>query len=427
MANPGLMFDVDADNRVEGRSVRRRNVGWKATSGGRFHRVAITALICCASTLSACGGGGEGTTTVPADEIGLTAQELLGKRIFFDTNLSEPRGQSCSSCHDPDKDFSGNNGGDFGVALGSRVGVSGTRNTPTLTYGSFAPSFHLEPDDAGDPQPIGGFFWDGRVNTMAEQAKKPFFNVREMNNPNTASLIAKISSGSYADLFRQVGGANAFDSPEQALETVAQALQAFQNTSRFHPFSSRYDAYIQGKGALTADELAGMALFKDPNKGSCAACHPMDDKSADPKDSLFTDYSYDSLGVPRNLRITDNQDPAFFDLGLCGPNRTAPNNDPSLCGAFKVPTLRNVAKKTAFFHNGFFNNLRDVVSFYVTRDTDPLRWYTDGKKFNDLPQQYQANVNTTEVPYNRNPGDAPALTEAEIDLVVKFLGTLSDR
>ena len=78
-------------------------------------------------------------------------------------------------------------------------------------------------------------------------------------------------------------------------------------------------------------------------------------------------------------------------------------------------------------HNGFFKNLRDVVAFYVTRDTDPGRWYTTGVKFDDLPPQYRGNVNTTEVPYNRQPGDAPALNDAEIDDVVAFLFTLTDQ
>ncbi|MGN5507475.1 hypothetical protein ACLJCO_09730, partial [Campylobacter coli] len=101
-----------------------------------------------------------------------------------------------------------------------------------------------------------------------------------------------------------------------------------------------------------------------------------------------------------------------------------------LCGAFKVPTLRNVATRKAFFHNGRFKTLREALRFYVTRDTQPELWYpvVNGvvDKFNDLPPAYRANVNTTEVPYNRKPGDAPALSDAEIDDVIAFLGTLND-
>ena len=101
------------------------------------------------------------------------------------------------------------------------------------------------------------------------------------------------------------------------------------------------------------------------------------------------------------------------------------------CGAFKVPSLRNVALRQAYFHNGHFKTLKEALTFYVQRDTNPEKWYPlagDGSvnKFNDLPAAYRANVNTTEAPYNRSLGDAPALSDSEIDDVVAFLATLSD-
>ena len=146
---------------------------------------------------------------------------------------------------------------------------------------------------------------------------------------------------------------------------------------------------------------------------------------------LFTDNTYDALGVPRNPDIRANADPDRYDLGLCGPTRVdlADRND--LCGAFRVPSLRNVAKTAPYFHNGAIKTLADAVRFYVRRDTNPEEWYptdTNGvvQKFNDLPPAYRKNVNTTEVPYNRKPGDNPALTEAEIADVVAFLNTLTD-
>ena len=97
-----------------------------------------------------------------------------------------------------------------------------------------------------------------------------------------------------------------------------------------------------------------------------------------------------------------------------------------LCGAFRVPTLRNIAKTAPYFHNGAIKTLREAVKFYATRDTNPELWYPAGQKFDDLPSQYQRNVNTTEVPYNRVAGDYPALDDSEIDDVVAFLTTLSD-
>ena len=163
-------------------------------------------------------------------------------------------------------------------------------------------------------------------------------------------------------------------------------------------------------------------------KGNCAACHPSG-KAADGSFPLFTDFSYDNLGVPRNSAIAANADPDHFDLGLCARAELAARSD--LCGAFKVPTLRNVALRKTYFHNGRYTTLKDAVTFYVQRDTHPEKWYPlnpDGSvnKFDDLPAAYRANVNTTEAPYNRRPGDAPALTDAEVDEVVAFLKALSD-
>ena len=96
------------------------------------------------------------------------------------------------------------------------------------------------------------------------------------------------------------------------------------------------------------------------------------------------------------------------------------------CGFFKTPTLRNIAKTAPYMHNGVFDNLRDVVAFYVTRDTEPVKWYPGGKKFNDLPSTFHANVDVETPPYQRRPGQRAQLTEAEIDDVVAFLHTLTD-
>ena len=177
----------------------------------------------------------------------LSPQERLGKQIFFDTNLSEPRGMSCASCHALDQDFSGNNGGTFGVAPGSRPGISGLRNTQSLTYASFAPPFHFEKDENGKLAPVGGFFRDGRAESLAAQAEKPLLNPREMNNPDVSSLVRKMAEGAYAGLFRQLSGQDIFDHPDRALAFAAQALQAFERIPIFHPFSCRYDYCIRGR------------------------------------------------------------------------------------------------------------------------------------------------------------------------------------
>ena len=163
------------------------------------------------------------------------------------------------------------------------------------------------------------------------------------------------------------------------------------------------------------------------------ACHPsaLGENGELP---LFTDFTYDNLGVPRNPHIAANADPAHYDLGLCDAPMTAlreREDRAKLCGAFKVPTLRNVALRKVFFHNGVFTDLRDVLRFYVQRDTHPERWYprkADGSLdiYNDLPSDLRGNINTSEPPYDRQPGMEPALNEAEIDDLLAFLQTLND-
>ncbi len=386
----------------------------------RVRRLGAVAL---AAVLGACGGGGG--EAVPPDEAGLTRLQVLGKRLFFDASLSVPPGQSCASCHDPALAFSGNNGATAGVAVGADGHSLGLRNTPTAMYARFAPTFGMQEGDEG-PIPVGGQFLDGRAATLEAQAAQPFFAADEMNNPSVAALTAKVAAASYAGLFRDEWGARVFDDPATALQAIAASIAAFERTERFAPFSSKYDHVVAGRAQFTAQERRGLDLFLDPEKGNCAACHVADPTSRNPADSLFTDFTYDNLGVPRNARIPANADPAFFDLGLCGPKRAAPGGDEALCGAFKVPTLRNVGKRVALMHNGHFTQLRDAVAFYATRDTDPGRWYPGGVPFDDLPPAYRANVNRTEAPYDRNPGEAPRLDDAEIDAIVAFLGTLSD-
>ena len=174
----------------------------------------------------------------------------------------------------------------------------------------------------------------------------------------------------------------------------------------------------------------------DPAKGNCASCHTMNPQSTKPADNLFTDFAHYATGIPRNTAIPANANPSYFDLGLCGPNRSRPAlgaNVPAdvsiekFCGTFKMPSLRNVGDRQVFMHNGVFSNLRDVVSFYATRDSNPKRWYGAAAVPNDLPSAYQANIVRDRAPLNRAAGAGPALSEKEIDDVVAFLKTLSDR
>jgi cytochrome c peroxidase len=366
----------------------------------------------------------------------------LGRQLFFDTDLSISRTQSCASCHEPERAFTGNNAADalFPVALGAFSTLVGVRNTPTAMYAGFTPTFGFV-DDEGEWVPVGGQFLDGRADTLALQAAGPFVNPREMAMPDKASVVRRIKKAGYADLFRSVFGRHIFDDVERAYTAMTTAIEAFERTQRFSPFNSKFDAVLRGRAHFSSAEARGFELFKDPEKGNCIACHTGVESSNDPQDWLFTDFTYDNLGVPRNPEIPDNADPEFFDLGLCAQPRLEERipGDVSdkaafiagLCGAFKVPTLRNVARTGPYMHNGVFKSLRDVVEFYVTRDTNPERWYPTvagvTQKFDDLPPEYLGNVNTSEVPYDRLPGEEPRLSSAEIDQVVAFLQTLSDR
>lgn len=350
----------------------------------------------------------------------------LGEKIFNDPALSSSGQLSCASCHDKDHAFAGADG--IAAPLGGALSAdSGFRNAPALTYLQSTPAFHFDSEGT----PVGGFNRDGRAKDFAEQAVRPFLTSFEMGNDSEASVVDKIKRAPYVDEFRQFFGAQSLDDPTSAFFDIREALQAFElENPQFQPFTSKFDYFLAGQAKLSDQELRGFALFNNPVKGNCAACHPST-RGADGSPPLFTDFTYDNLGVPRNYEIPVNQDPSYFDLGLCGPARTDLTDRKDLCGAFKVPSLRNVAITGPYFHNGKFKTLREVVSFYVRRDTHPEEWYPldangEPQKFNDLPPAFVGNVNTTEVPYNRKRGDEPALTSNEIDDVVAFLQTLTD-
>jgi cytochrome c peroxidase len=361
--------------------------------------------------------------------------QTLGQKMFEDFNLSEPRGMACMSCHDPRHAFQGDNGSKIaGIAVGSRPDHLGTRKVPTLMYKSYSPpfGFYKDVDDGKEVMEAkGGQFWDGRANDFAEQVEGPLLDKDEMNNPSLEAVAKKVEEGDYADLAKRVFGDKLFDDPKAATRKLATALAAYEQSETFAPFASKFDDWLRGKAKLTALEARGYRVFIDPKRGNCIACHVGKTDSKDPADWLFTDFTYDAFGLPRNSAIPVNQDPQYFDLGLCarpGLDAYLPKEvkKDSLCGAFKVPTLRNVAVNKAFYHNAAFTSLRDAVAIYATRDTDPAHWYKHGK-FDDLPVAYHAGVNIEEVPYDRKPGQKPRLDNGDIDALVAFLGTLTDK
>jgi cytochrome c peroxidase len=351
----------------------------------------------------------DSSVVVVSDAEKKSLQLSLGKQIFFDKNLSSPAGQACASCHDPKTGFADPNQSNP-TSQGVHKERFGNRNTPTMAYASFTPTFTF---DEKEQSYVGGLFLDGRAPTLAEQAKGPFLNLVEMANPNKESVVTKVSQAEYASLFKKIYGEQAFLDNEKAYDQIAEAITVFEQSSEVNAFSSKYDYFLAGKVALTDQELLGMQLFIAPNKGNCAACHPAE-KAADGSPPLFTDYTYDNLGVPKNTKSQFLHQPKefnergedFIDLGLGG---SAQVNNHEYNGQFKVPTLRNVALTAPYMHNGIFSSLREVMDFYNTRDVDP-KWAAP-----EVPE----NVNRTEL---GNLG----LTAQEVDALVAFMNTLTD-
>ncbi|WP_213959419.1 MULTISPECIES: cytochrome-c peroxidase [unclassified Variovorax] len=358
----------------------------------------------------------------------------LGRLMFSDASLSASGRMSCASCHDPRHAYGPPN------ALSVQPGgpglrTTGVRATPSLRYLQTLPPFtehhhDNDGDDSIDAGPTGGRMWDGRAGSAHEQAGLPLLSATEMANGSIEAIARKLARAPYADKVRAAFGDDVFADPASAFRAASMALEVFQQSpTDFYPFTSKYDAWLRGQQKLNAAETRGLRVFNDPDKGNCASCH-ISAVTADGAFPLFTDFGLIAIGVPRNRRLPANADPAFHDLGLCGPLRTDFRDRADYCGLFRTPSLRNVAVRQSFFHNGVFHSLEEAVRFYAQRDTHPSRWYPRGKdgrvrKFDDLAPAYHDNLNT-DPPFDRQPGDRPALSDAEVRDVVAFLRTLTD-
>ena len=360
------------------------------------------------------------------------ALTALGRDLFLDPSLSASGKLACATCHDPLHDFGPPN--HQAVQRGGSDGRSpGVRAVPSLKYTQNVPPFteHFfddEGDDSVDQGPAGGRTWDGRSQSFHDQARLPLFSPFEMANAGVDAVVAKVQAG-YTPQFRNVFGARVFDEAALVFKGVLMALEAYQQSpAEFYPYSSKYDAYLRREASLSAAEFRGLAAFNDPQRGNCARCHPSGMlKGAHPQ---FTDFGFAAIGAPRNAAIPANADRAYLDLGVCGPLRTDLKDRHEYCGLFRTPSLRNVARRPVFLHNGVFHSLIDVVRFYAERDTQPQKWYpraSDGsiEKFNDLPAAYRANLDR-QTPFDRHVGDASALRGQEVEDIVAFLQTLND-
>ena len=361
------------------------------------------------------------------------AMTEIGRALFFDASLSASGKIACATCHDPRHAFGPPD--DLPVQRGGGDGRQyGLRAVPSLMYAQNIPPFteHYFDDDENDSidqGPAGGRTWDGRSQTAHDQARLPLFSPFEMANQDVDDVLAKVRRAGYAAKIRGTFGDHVFDDEPLAFKAVLMSLETFQQSPReFYPYSSKYDAWLRRQASLSGQELRGLAAFNDPARGNCARCHPSAlRRGAFPQ---FTDFGYAAVGAPRNATIPANSDPSYHDLGLCGPLRTDLADKKEYCGLFRTPSLRNVATRRVFFHNGVFHRLEDVVRFYAERDTRPQEWYLRGangvtRKFDDLPAQYLGNVDT-QAPFGGRVGDTPALSDADIKDIVSFLNTLTD-
>ncbi|WP_231973365.1 cytochrome-c peroxidase [Ralstonia insidiosa] len=385
------------------------------------------ALLC----LAACARQAEPTAAKPSNQ----AQAEIGRLAFFDASLSASGRMSCATCHSPDHAYGPPNA--LAVQLGGpELKDHGTRAVPSLRYLRRTPiwfktftSNARERLTETDNVPVGGFTWDGRFNTLAEQATAPLLAANEMANPSVRAVVERLARSAYAARFREVFGQDIFSRPEAAFAALGQALQRFQlDDASFQPYSSKFDQYLDGRAQLSAQEQRGLKLFKDRDGGNCAACHTVE-PGANGAHPLLTDFSFAAVGVPRNPDIPANADPNYYDMGLCGPVRSDQQAERAYCGLFKTPTLRNVATRGAFFHNGRFHTLEEALRFYVERDTAPQKWYLHAgsrRQFDDLPEALQDNVDHINAPFTRHKGDRPVWSQADIRDVMAFLKTLND-
>jgi cytochrome c peroxidase len=464
----------------------------KARAGALARVVVATAIA--TATVSACGGGSSTADAPPPTVQPLSAAAVAGEALFNDKSLSASGQQSCATCHVKSRAFTADPAVDKGlpVPLGGRnMDEPGFRNAPSLMYAAFTPAFLID-----DGTPSGGFFRDGRASSLAAQAVQPFLNPFEMANQDAAEVLSRLqSSAATMQKFIAAYGSDALNDAAATLNNIGAAIAAYESedVDEFEPFTSKFDYYVDGKVQLSAREMNGLALFNNPGKGNCTSCHPSVHQEFGSR-ALFTDFSYDNIGIPRNWNIPANAanpvnpftglplaympavvnvpadaEYAYYDLGLCGPFVSDPQDGgarPDLvrliptCGAFKVPTLRNVALTAPYFHNGIFPDLHKAVEWYVTRDVsnntannpapvpagpggNPYEavgtFYTaaDGTpdlyQYNDLPAALDGNVNAGEPPYTAPKdaaasvgGNAPTLNAQEIDDLVAFLCTLTD-
>jgi cytochrome c peroxidase len=428
---------------------------------------------------------------------------LLGKLMIYDTKLSPAENIACGTCHAP---YTGFRGGSsfFNATTAAQPGGTAitnahppepnfrisARNPQSYGYATFSPILHY---NATQGDFYGGNFWDMRAtgvrldNPAAEQAEGPPVNPVEMGNPDTACVVWKVSESEFAPLVRLIWGAQSFaihwpsdvgavcakpgpapasnplpvhlssvdrGTSNSTYDHLMLAVASYEASSDVSPFSSKFDAFLAGNAQLTAQEMEGYRLFN--GKAHCNECHlsgtaANSTEIQSPSDvaPLFTDFTSNNIGLPKNLALpyyceskpdqfgytANPMGFAFVDLGL-GATLSGTNNPnplqwktlaPLFNGKFQTATLRNVDKRPRpdfvkeYMHNGYLKSLKEVVHFYNTSQKLPhCAQGSPGEKVTCWPPpEFPATVNHTQL------GNLGLTSEEENDIVA-FLKTLTD-
>jgi cytochrome c peroxidase len=439
--------------------------------------------------------------------------ETLGELEIFDPNLAVNNNKACSFCHDPAAGYGngisilsvftgGTNPGSVPITVhgaypNERIGK---RNPQSYTYATYYPPLHYNQSQADF---YGGNFWDGRAtgyklqNAAANQAQGPPLDPDEMANPDSACVVWKLSKSKYKFFFEQIYGVGSLEinwpsnvqticstpagaavlngnpTPLQLSPTdrtlagkdfdeFAYAIAAYEGSDSVSPFTSKFDYYLAGTATLTTQELNGYDLFR--GKGGCNTCH-LDGRSstqlggsdtgqAASLQPLFTDTTYNNLGLPKNVKLPFysedtpdqwgfNSNPlgfGFTDEGmglfLDGFDGVPPNLSwgillPQFEGKFQTSTARDSAMVPyagfvkAYMHNGYLTSLKEVVHFYNTRDVYPYPVLSG-----NCPSGTVEKVTCWPMPEDPNNENMTigklGLSSAEENDIVAFLGTLVD-
>jgi cytochrome c peroxidase len=306
--------------------------------------------------------------------------------------------------------------------MGALAGRFGVRNAPSAMYASYVPSLHV---DLATGQWIGGLFWDGRAQSLEDQAAGPLLNPLEMNNPDKAAVVSAVRRASYAPQFRELFGAHALDEVDSGFAHIAEVIAAFERNATFAPFTSKYDRYLAGEVSLSPAEQRGLDIFEDPARGNCASCHPSR-PGRDGTPPLFTTFGYANLGIPRygNNKFYVQPPPMnpegerYVDHGLMTTVAQTSQD-----GMFRIPTLRNIAATPPYGHNGYFQNLPYMLDFLNSRDVGSREVGTCSR----TNPQARCAWPGAEVPatVDHRVGHL-GLADQDLDDLAAFLGTLTD-